>query len=56
MVAKLAPDEDWKSLYVAKAELGGGALLSLIHEVEMALSWFGEVVDVNRHIFPKAKN
>ena len=46
------PDEDWKSLYVAKAELGGGALLSLIHEVEMALSWFGEAIDVKAY-FPE---
>ena len=48
------PDEDWKSFYVAKAKLGGGALLSLIHEVEMAISWLGEAIDVKAY-FPESE-
>lgn len=35
------PNEDYRQLYAANRSLGGGALLSLIHEVQMVLDWVG---------------
>jgi predicted dehydrogenase len=37
------PYEDWRAGYAARKDLGGGAALTLIHELRMALSWFGTV-------------
>jgi predicted dehydrogenase len=33
--------EDWKSLYAVKPELGGGVLLTEIHEIDLAYWFFG---------------
>ncbi len=40
------PYEDYRYLYAARKELGGGVALTLIHEVEFALSLFGEAKSV----------
>ncbi len=37
------PYEDWRKAYTAREDLGGGAALTLIHEVRMALGWLGPV-------------
>ena len=48
------PGSDYKELYVANKDLGGGALLSLIHEVQMALDFCGPYNRVTA-LFPKSK-
>ena len=35
------PDEDYRRMYSARRELGGGALLDYIHEIDIALWFFG---------------
>lgn len=41
------PYEDYKDAYYAKKALGGGATLTLIHEINLAISLFGAVIAVN---------
>jgi spore coat polysaccharide biosynthesis protein SpsF len=35
------PDEDYRNAYFARSELGGGVLLTLIHEIHLALELLG---------------
>jgi len=37
------PYEDYRKSYAAREELGGGVALTLIHEVQLVLSWVGGV-------------
>jgi predicted dehydrogenase len=41
------PEEDYRASYAARRELGGGALLTLSHELDLALWIAGDVVDVH---------
>lgn len=36
------PYEDYRASYAAKKELGGGALRTLCHEIDLAQYWFGD--------------
>jgi predicted dehydrogenase len=36
------PYEDYRSSYAARKELGGGALRTLCHEIDMGQYWFGD--------------
>lgn len=40
------PEEDYKKSYAAKKEMGGGVILTSIHEQNYLTSFFGEVTDV----------
>lgn len=40
------PGEDHTTSYAARQDLGGGAALTLIHEVQMALGWLGPATSV----------
>jgi predicted dehydrogenase len=40
------PHEDYRQGYSANRSLGGGAILDLIHEIDLAYSLFGTVADV----------
>ena len=40
------PDEDYSSAYFSRKDLGGGALLTLIHAVHMALQMLGTAIKV----------
>jgi predicted dehydrogenase len=40
------PNEDYRQSYVAKADLGGGVVLTLSHEIDYLLWLFGEVEQV----------
>lgn len=40
------PYEDWRQLYAVRADLGGGALLTEIHEIDLAQWFFGPPQDV----------
>lgn len=37
------PDEDYRLGYAARADLGGGVVLTQIHDLDLVLWWFGEV-------------
>ncbi len=41
------PWEDYRNSYVARDDLGGGSLLTHVHEVDMSLSCFGAYSSVN---------
>jgi predicted dehydrogenase len=45
------PGEDFTKSYAARPELGGGVALTLIHEVLLAIHWFGPVARV-AGVFP----
>ena len=47
------PGRDFKSAYYARKDLGGGSLLSLIHEVHMATEFFGPARQVTAFL-PKS--
>ena len=38
--------EDWKSLYAVRKDLGGGVLLTEIHEIDLACWFFGAPINV----------
>jgi predicted dehydrogenase len=40
-LAEAHPYEDYRESYAARAELGGGALLGLVHEFDYLQAWFG---------------
>jgi predicted dehydrogenase len=40
------PGRDYRETYSARAELGGGAIFDLIHEIDLARYWFGEFDDI----------
>ena len=35
------PDEDYRKGYSARADLGGGVMLTLIHDIDLATWFFG---------------
>jgi predicted dehydrogenase len=35
------PDEDYRRMYAARRDLGGGVVLSQIHEIDLFYGWFG---------------
>ena len=41
------PEEDYRMSYSAKRDLGGGVILDLCHEIDIAISIFGQVVRVS---------
>lgn len=40
------PDEDYRQAYFARKDLGGGALLTLIHEIHLAVELLGTAITV----------
>ena len=56
IVGSYVPDwhkyEDWKSLYAVQPELGGGVLLTEIHEIDLAYWFFG----LPKSVFCRAGN
>lgn len=44
---KWHPYADYRNEYTAKKELGGGVIRTLSHEIDLAIHWFGEPVQVD---------
>ena len=49
-IEKWHPYEDYHNSYAVRKDLGGGASLTLIHEINLALTWFGKVEDTYAYI------
>ena len=49
------PDEDYRSSYVSKSDLGGGVILTLSHELDCLFWLFGDVAEVTA-VTARAKN
>ena len=48
------PAEDFRRAYFARADLGGGVVRTLVHEIHLAIDWLGPPTEVSCFLTPSA--